>query len=546
MGKFLSAFLMVIFCTSLYSQNFHEEDKEGLRNILRQMSSQNSKSNLECLGLTTTDTVSWNVSEEWITVIHNNIGAIYVDWEWSIATPSRLIRLEINSFTDEYQLSGILDCNYFQELEILNFSGSSFGQLKVWETPKLKQLDCSDNDLTELDLSRCVSLWQLNCSGNKLTEIDLSTNQDLGVLNCSNNLISILDVSKQKNLNSLYCSDNEITNLSLSANLELVSLDCSNNLISQLDWSKNDKLEFLSCSGNPLDTEINLSSKTMLRSFYGSDIQASTLVAPQSEELALLYFPYNNVSSLNVAQNTNLEYLYCFNNKLTSLDLLQNTKLDQLNCSYNQLEVLKIDSQLSSLLMNNNNLRFSTMQVNPALNHNIMVYSPQKIIDAGEIEVEDIIDLNSEYRINGTFTTFNWYNESEDPITLPYLEDGRFEANISYVNQIITCKMTNAFLPDLTVIYQVKIVDTITGIKEDKLRNEVLIYPNPVSDILHIEAQNPIKGIKLYDMVGRVVRIESQESIKYEISVSELPAGMYILKTRMASGNDVVYKMEKK
>ncbi|GAB6012433.1 T9SS type A sorting domain-containing protein [Viscerimonas tarda] len=526
MTRILFTFLLAVFCTSLYSQDFHEKDKEGLRAILRQSSSVSGKSNLECLGLTAADTANWRVSEDWIAAIQNKLGLIYIDWEWTVDAPARLTRLEINSFTDEYQLSGIIGGSYFEELEVLNFPQSKFTALNILDNPKLNRLDCSGNGLTELDLTRNVNLLQLNCSDNQLAGLNLSANLDLGVLNCSNNLITELDLSKQKSLISLYCSGNKLNELSLSTNSDLASLDCSDNSISQLNLSKNNKIGFLSCSGNPLNSAIDLSQKERLLSFYSVGAQLSGLILPQSSDLSLLYLPDNQLTG--------------------DLDLSQHTKLNWLNVSNNQLTELKVASPLRTLYFNDNSLKFSAMQVGPVSDHEIAVYSPQKIIDAGEIHARETIDLNREYNIYGNTTTYNWYNEADQAITLPDQGEGRFEASLDFYGEVVTCKMTNLSFPDLTVNYQVKISDTITGIQKEVVRNEILIYPNPVSEVLYVETLNPVNGIELYNTTGQIVKRDSQETTRYEISVGELPPGVYVLRTTTASGKKITSKVQRK
>ena len=49
----------------------------------------------------------------------------------------------------------------------------------------LKILDCSDNKLTTLDLSRNRALTVLNCGGNELKYLDVTDNPHLKYLNCN-------------------------------------------------------------------------------------------------------------------------------------------------------------------------------------------------------------------------------------------------------------------------------------------------------------------------------------------------------------------------
>ena len=66
--------------------------------------------------------------------------------------------------------------------------------------PNLETLDCSDNELTQLDLSRIPALSELYCTDNQLTSLDLSGLEQLRVLYCSRKQLSELDTSSCKEL----------------------------------------------------------------------------------------------------------------------------------------------------------------------------------------------------------------------------------------------------------------------------------------------------------------------------------------------------------
>lgn len=70
-------------------------------------------------------------------------------------------------------------------------------------------------------------------------------------------------------------------------------------------------------------------------------------------------------------------------------------------------------------------------------------------------------------------------------------------------------------------------INGLTGIKELN-ENEVSIYPNPVSNIVHVALPNKqtIKSYVIYDVYGRKVR---DVQMTDEINVSELNNGLYWL-----------------
>ena len=109
--------------------------------------------------------------------------------------------------------------------------------LDLSKNSKLKDLDCSYNGLTRLDVSVLPDLGKLVCDGNELVSLDLSRNPRLKELECSNNKLPELDVSALPDLEKLKCKWNAITSLDLSQTTKLVELDCSNNKLTSLDIS---------------------------------------------------------------------------------------------------------------------------------------------------------------------------------------------------------------------------------------------------------------------------------------------------------------------
>lgn len=130
--------------------------------------------------------------------------------------------------------------------------------LELSKNPKLKDLDCSYNGLTRLDVSVLPDLEKLVCKGNKLVSLDLSRNPRLKELECSNNKLPELDVSALSDLEKLKCKWNAITSLDLSQTTKLVELDCSNNKLTSLDISRCPAIKDVRLGFNNL-TEFNFS-----------------------------------------------------------------------------------------------------------------------------------------------------------------------------------------------------------------------------------------------------------------------------------------------
>lgn len=130
--------------------------------------------------------------------------------------------------------------------------------LDLSKNSKLKDLDCSYNGLTRLDVSVLPDLEKLVCDGNELISLDLSRNPRLKELECSNNKLPELDVSALPDLEKLKCKWNAITSLDLSQTTKLVELDCSNNKLTSLDISRCPAIKDVRLGFNNL-TEFNFS-----------------------------------------------------------------------------------------------------------------------------------------------------------------------------------------------------------------------------------------------------------------------------------------------
>lgn len=130
--------------------------------------------------------------------------------------------------------------------------------LDLSKNSKLKDLDCSYNGLTRLDVSVLPALEKLVCDGNELVSLDLSRNPRLKELECSNNKLPELDVSALPDLEKLKCKWNAITSLDLSQTTKLVELDCSNNKLTSLDISRCPAIKDVRLGFNNL-TEFNFS-----------------------------------------------------------------------------------------------------------------------------------------------------------------------------------------------------------------------------------------------------------------------------------------------
>ena len=110
--------------------------------------------------------------------------------------------------------------------------------------------------------------------------------------------------------------------------------------------------------------------------------------------------------------------------------------------------------------------------------------------------------------------------------------------NVGYVLNSLTVNSVN-FESGKThiVISDVNIVANFiveSGIEENATK-AIIFYPNPVQDILYIEAKETASAVNVYNLLGTIVA-QSRGDVR-EINLSNLSAGIYMVRVEM--GKDV-------
>ncbi|MBR3373832.1 MAG: InlB B-repeat-containing protein, partial [Bacteroidaceae bacterium] len=121
--------------------------------------------------------------------------------------------------------------------------------------PHVQSINCFNNSLTSLDLSKNKELKNLDCSNNQLTTLKLPTSAPLASIACYNNKLTSLNlVSFSSTLQKVNCSDNALTSLTLpSSASQLTTVECWNNQLTSLKMPTDaTNLEKLYCYGNKI------------------------------------------------------------------------------------------------------------------------------------------------------------------------------------------------------------------------------------------------------------------------------------------------------
>ena len=120
----------------------------------------------------------------------------------------------------------------YEAQRVLKMDCPDRGIAHMWEIgefSRLERLDCSGNDLTQLDLRKCTLLQTIDCSRNRIASLDLDGLRALLELNCADNALTLLDLKSAGALRLLDCSGNRLVTLDLRPCSERLKADAGGN-----------------------------------------------------------------------------------------------------------------------------------------------------------------------------------------------------------------------------------------------------------------------------------------------------------------------------
>ena len=197
---------------------------------------------------------NWNVlmydGKDWVDYIGSDVIAVINETNF----PDEEFRNWV--LAQDYGKDGYLTDDEIASVKEINVNNENIASLKGIEFfTALINLNCYNNQLTTLDVSKNTELTYLYCGYNNLTTLDVSKNTELTCLYCEYNNLTTLDVSKNTALKYLHCYNNQLTTLDVSKNTALIYLYCSGNQLTTLDVSKNTALRRLDCYNNGIRGE---------------------------------------------------------------------------------------------------------------------------------------------------------------------------------------------------------------------------------------------------------------------------------------------------
>ena len=237
----------------------------------------------------------------------------------------------------------------------------------------LPVLNCSHNNLTNLDFSANTALSRLDCSLNQLTS--------LNVANGNNNLMSTMFAHNNPNLTCIQhdagytpvpYSQGEGWDKDATASWSTNCNSSCANIVNIPDANFKGALLQHGTGGlfagtGVIDTDgdgeiCETEAQAYTGSIFLPGIGVSDLTGIEAfTSLTVLDCPSNLLTNLDLSSNTALTWVSCRNNQLTSLDVSANTALTYLECNGNNLTSLNVANG------NNSNITAMKSENNPSL-----------------------------------------------------------------------------------------------------------------------------------------------------------------------------------
>lgn len=124
----------------------------------------------------------------------------------------------------------------FEAYCLEKFDTNGDGRISRYEAQRVRRMSCPGRGIASLtDIREFFNLRELDCSGNDLTRLDLTACTYLERLDCRDNALVSLDLDGARGLVWMDCSGNDLPRLDLHSTASLLTLDCRGNALTTLD-----------------------------------------------------------------------------------------------------------------------------------------------------------------------------------------------------------------------------------------------------------------------------------------------------------------------
>jgi Leucine-rich repeat (LRR) protein len=291
-----------------------------------------------------------------IIAYNNTLGLIKIDANDNGEIElSEILKVDVLNI-DNSNISDYTGIEKFSNLKNLNCSNNTATKINVSDLAYLQIFSCNNNKLTVLKAKNCKSLVDFTFENNPLVELDLSGCSSLPFLNCFTTTLTNLNVEGCISMYTLNCPDNLLTSLDVSTLSLLINFECSRNKLKTLLVNGAKNIAWISCDDNQL-TDLDVSSLLNMHTLHCNNNNLKQLDVSNLSNLLELDCSHNQISVLKI--NKNLDNLNCSNNQLLDIDLSSSNKIRNLDCSHNKLSSIDGNAlnSLEALGCSNNNLQ---------------------------------------------------------------------------------------------------------------------------------------------------------------------------------------------
>ncbi|AWK03819.1 hypothetical protein HYN56_06100 [Flavobacterium crocinum] len=347
------------------------------------------------------------------------------------------------------------------QIKTLDVSGSGISDLTgIQDFTSLETLNCKDNQLLFLDLSKNTSLTSLNASNNKLVSLDLK--------NGKNTLLNKTTSSFLNNttLKCIQVDDENYANINWSALKDSTANynTLCNTFVTIPDSNFENKLIALGIDTDGKNGKVLTSSVSSITTLDVSSSSISNLAGIEGfVSLKQLNISSNNLKMIDLTKNVSITTLNAKSNQLLNLDLSKNTALTEVDCSSNNLFSLNLKNGNNSKMQNSTAGNFKSNPNLTCIQVDNKDFADTNWANAKEINASysTVCDANS-------FTLIPDANFETKLIALGIDKDGVngavLTSSISSVKELILTEATNIQttpIKDLTGIQDFKALEKL-------------------------------------------------------------------------------------
>lgn len=159
-----------------------------------------------------------------------------------------------------------------------------------------------------------------------------------------------------------------------------------------------------------------------------------------------------------------------------------------------------------------------------------------------EVETEDYENYLALQQLQERIPDRNWYNISElELIDLQYIAELNMGLAAREAKEILCFFHGICYEDEKVMEHNIAERKTIKDSPKTICDDDVIIWPNPVGDLLTIESASLIREVTIYDLSGRKILSKNFDGINsVEIGTAFLGAGSYLV--NISTSNGVIWK----